>query len=61
MASKTLEEFGEISIHENSQVRELVAESIATRENRSVPFMVDRLNQLHRITPYDEEGREASH
>lgn len=57
MATQTLELAGDdFAIHQEDGVRNEVAGSIAARLSLSPEFMVDRLNQLHRIAPYDDQG-----
>lgn len=54
MATKCLNDWGELSIFENKELRHLVAESVATRLALSSAFVRDRMDQLHRIANYEE-------
>lgn len=59
MASRALESWGDLAIHEDPGPRHLVAEAVSQRLTLSTTYVKDRIDQLHRIAPY-EEGRERN-
>lgn len=60
LATKCFEEFGDCTIYEDQELRNMVADSVAHRLALSTTFTRQRFDELHRRANYDDQGRESS-